>query len=200
MADVLRMLWSILPRKAMLFESYARASVMIGMLAGYAAAQSPVIPKANLCDLQLSVAEGEHRAARVEGVYLAGLEGEYLVDPNCSGRSTAVEFQLSSHHLQKRLNYLVDKTNNRRHVRGDGDPVLVVFRGQFYGPRAPDQHLPEQIRKNYHPGWDSMSNSSTKLVVYSIESVNPLPADHPCARREDNSWPCWQTDITRGSR
>lgn len=184
----------------MIFESYARATVMIGMLTGFAPAQSPVVSKANLCDLQLSVSEGEQRPVRVEGIYLAGMEGEYLVDPNCSRRSTAVEFQLSSRRLHKRLNHLVEKTNSRRHVLGDGDPVLVVFTGQFYGPQAPDPHLPEQIRKNYHPGWDSMNNASTKLVVRSIERVKALPARHPCARREDNHWPCWQTDMTDASK
>jgi hypothetical protein len=191
---------STLQGKPMIFDSYARVTVMIGMLTGFAVAQSPVLSKTNLCDLQLSLSEGQQRPVRVEGIYLAGMEGEYLVDPNCSRRSTAVEFQLSSRHLQKRLNHLVDKTNSRKHVRGDGDPVLVVFTGQFYGPQVPDPHLPEQIRKNYHPGWDPMDNATTKLVVRSIESVKALATGHPCARREDNLWPCWQTDKTDASR
>jgi hypothetical protein len=48
-------------------------------------------------------------------------------------------------------------TNTRRHVSGDGDAVLVVFEGEFYGPRVPDPNLPDAIRKNYHPAWGTMA-------------------------------------------
>lgn len=161
-----------------------------------ASAQAPATRIQSLCELQLSVPQGEHLSVQVEGIYLAGLEGAALVDQNCSFRSTAVEFELSSHHLQKRLNDLVDRTNKRRHVYGDGDPVKVVFEGRFYGPRAPDPRLPEQTRKVlqlFPAGWDPMNNSKTKIVVVKIKSVTALPANHPCASTKDSKWPCWQT-------
>jgi hypothetical protein len=126
----------------------------------------------------------------VEGVYLAGLEGQYLVTADCSGQSTDVEFDLKSHRLWKRLAQMSNKT--RRYAFGDSDAVLVVFEGEFYGPQAPDPKLPEAIRKNYHPGWDHMNASMTKMVVQSIRSVEPLPPDHPCApRSESDVWPCF---------
>jgi hypothetical protein len=190
------MWWSVLPRKSMLFKTCAGATVMIVVLVGCAAAQTPAISQTSLCDLQSSVPQGQHRSVVVRGIYLEGLVVAALVDPNCSSRSTAVEFRLSSHHLQKRLKDLVDKTSNLRHVYGDGDPVQVVFEGQFYGPRAPDPRLPEQVRKALQlspVGWDSMNNSKTKIVVEEIKSVVELPADHPCASTKDNPWPCWHT-------
>jgi hypothetical protein len=70
----------------------------------------------------------------------------------------------------------------------------VVFEGEFYGPQVPDPKLPEAIRKNYHPGWDHMNASMTKMVVHTIQSVEPLPSDHPCAspKSDPNQWPCFQ--------
>jgi hypothetical protein len=47
---------------------------------------------------------------------------------------------------------LANRTNTEKHVSGDGDPALVVFEGEFYGPRVSDPKLPEAIRKNYRPG------------------------------------------------
>jgi len=128
-------------------------------------------------------------------VYLAGLEGQILVNAGCSGRSTYIEFDLKSHRLWNRLGRLVNKTNGRKYVLGDGDPVLVVFEGDFYGPRVPDPKLPESIRKIYHPAWDN-SNSMTKLVVHTIQSAEELPANHPCKPPESdsNQWPCFQHD------
>jgi hypothetical protein len=32
----------------------------------------------------------------------------------------------------------------------------------------------------------------TKLVVYAIQSVKPLPADHPCAPSYADQWPCFR--------
>ncbi len=163
------------------------------LIAGPPASQTPsasrLIP---LCTLQTTVAQGEHRTVRVQGVYLAGLEGQYLVTSGCSGRSTAVEFALKSHRLWRRLLRMSNRTNSREHVFGSGDPVLVVFEGEFYGPRVPDPKLPEAFRKNYHPAWDSNA-SMTKLVVHSILSVEPLPPDHPCAppRSDPRKWPCF---------
>jgi hypothetical protein len=166
----------------------------IGLMAAPALAQSfsdsQTVP---LCELQTKLVQGEHRSVQVEGVYLSGIEGPpYLVTSGCSGRSTAIEFKLRTRRLWKQLVRLSNRTNTKRHSLGDGDPVLVVFEGEFYGPPVPDSKLPERFRKNYHPGWDS--NASTKMVVHAIVSVQPLPADHPCAPRKSdpNGWPCFQ--------
>ena len=152
------------------------------------------LPASSLCELQTKVAQGEHRTVRVEGVYLTGGEGQYLVTSGCSGRSTSIEFDLKSHHLWKRLVQMSNRTNTQKHVFGAGDAVLVVFEGEFYGPQVPDPKLPEAIRKNYHAGWDHNNASMTKLVVEAIRSVEPLPADHPCAptKSDPHQWPCFQ--------
>jgi hypothetical protein len=132
-------------------------------------------------------------------VYLSGLEGQYLVTSGCSGRSTAIEFELKSRRLWKRLVQMSNKTSTQKHAYGDGDAVLVVFEGEFYGPSVPDPKLPEALRKNYHPGWDHNNASITKLVVHAIQSVEPLPADHPCAapKSDSNKWPCFQNPSQR---
>jgi hypothetical protein len=174
------------------FPIFALLSIIL--LAGQVEGQSPAgLQLASLCDLQTKAAQGGHRTVRVEGVYLAGLEGQYLVAAGCSGRSTAIQFDLKSHWLWKRLEHMSNKTNARKHVSGDSDPVLVVFQGEFYGPLVPDPKLPEAIRKNYHPGWDNNA-SMTKLVVHAIQSVELLPANHPCAppKSDPRQWPCFQ--------
>jgi hypothetical protein len=149
------------------------------------------LPTSSLCDLQVQLAQGEHRTVRVEGVHLAGLEGEYLVAADCSSRATRVEFALKTHRRWKRLVRMVNKSYRRTKSFGDGDPVLVVFEGEFYGPRVPDPKLPEWIRRVYHPGWDNVA--MTKLVVYSIQSVKALPSGHPCAppKSDPTKWPCF---------
>jgi len=167
----------------------------ISLMAGQVAAQSPSgLHVAPLCELQTQVAQGEHRNVQVEGVCLSGLEGQYLVTSGCSGRSTAIEFELKTHRLWKKLVRLSNRTNTEKHVSGDGNPVLVVFEGEFYGPPVPDAKLPEAFRKNYHPGWDPMNASMTKMVVHTIQRVQPLPADHPCAppKSDPRQWPCFQ--------
>jgi hypothetical protein len=164
-------------------------------MAVLAAAQpSSGLRLAPLCEMQTNVAQGERRTVRVEGVYLAGLEGQYLVTAGCSGRSTDIEFELKSHRLWKRLVQMSNRTNTEKNVSGSGDPVLVVFEGEFYGPRVSDPKLPEAIRKNYHPGWDHNNASMTKLVVNAILSVEALPSDHPCAppKSDPSQWPCFQ--------
>jgi hypothetical protein len=172
---------------------------MFGMLAIFVMAENavaqPKLPVSPLCELQVKVAQGEHRTVRVTAVYEAGLEGQYLVDPGCSGRSTDIEFALKSHHLWKQLVQMSNKSNDRRRASGDSDPVLVLFEGEFYGPPVPDPKLPEEIRKNYHPGWDN-KNSMTKLVVRTIQSVQALPPNHPCAppKSDPNQRPCFQHD------
>jgi hypothetical protein len=169
----------------------------IELATGQLIAQSPSSSQFSLlCELQTGTAQGEHRPVRVEGVYLSGLEGQYLVTSGCSGRSTSIEFDLKSRRLWKQLVEMSNRTNTKKHVSGDGDAVLVVFDGEFYGPQAPDPKLPEAIRKIYHPGWDN-NESMTKLVVHTIQSVEPLPADHPCATSKSDpskKWPCWQHD------
>jgi hypothetical protein len=165
------------------------------LTAGNATAQSISASRvASLCKLQINVPQGEHRSVRVEGVYLSGLEGQYLVDAGCSGGSTSIEFDLKSRALWKTLVQMSNRTNSEKHTAGDGDPVLVVFQGEFYGPRVPDPKLPEAIRKNYHPGWDHNNASMTKLIVHAIQSVKQLPADHPCAPTKSvpHEWPCFQ--------
>jgi hypothetical protein len=167
------------------------AGLVAGRLMAQSSSGSQLVP---LCELQTNIAQGEHRAVRVEGVYLAGLEGQYLVTSGCSGRSTDIEFDLKSHRLWKRLVQVSNRTNAEKQASGDSDAVLVVFEGEFYGPRVPDPKLPEAIRKNYHPGWDHMNASMTKMVVHAIQSVKPLPADHPCAppKTDPHQWPCFQ--------
>jgi len=166
----------------------------IGLVLMQGAVQAQ-LTTSSLCDLQVQVAQGEHRTVRVEGVYLQGLEGQGFVNAGCSGRSTYVEFELKTHRNKNRLWRLVDKTNRRKHWKGDGDAVLVVFEGEFYGPQAPDPKLPESIRKIYHPAWGN-ADEMTKLVVYSIQSVKALPANHPCAppKSDPRQWPCYQHD------
>ncbi|HUN88926.1 MAG TPA: hypothetical protein VMU28_09050 [Terriglobales bacterium] len=176
--------------------------LLIGVLTGQLLAQSTSRLKLSpLCDLQTNLAQGEQRNVRVEGVYLSGLEGQYLVTSGCSGRSTDIEFELRSHRLWKRLVQMSNISNAQKQVSGDGDAVLVVFEGEFYGPRAPDPKLPKAIRKNYHPGWDHMNASMTKMVVHAIEKVQALPADHPCAppKSDPGQWPCFQNPAPESS-
>jgi hypothetical protein len=161
------------------------------MAALHMAQSQPRLQLSSLCELQTSVAQGQHRTVRVEGVYLSGAEAQYLVTSGCSGRSTSIEFDLKSHHLWNQLVEMSNRTNTKKHVSGDGDAVLVVFEGEFYGPQVPDPNLPEGIRKNYHPGWDHNNASMTKLVVHAILTVNRLPSDHPCAP-QGSEWPCFQ--------
>ncbi len=169
--------------------------LVLGVMSGSAKAQSsPGSQIVSLCELQTKLTQGEERDVRVEGVYLSGLEGQYLVTSDCSGRSTFIDFELKTHRLWKRLVQLSNRTNTKRHDIGDGDPVLVIFEGEFYGPQSPDPRLPEAIRKNYHPGWDPQNASMTKMVVHSIQSVEPLPAGHPCApsKSDPDDWPCFR--------
>jgi len=174
-------------------------SLMVGQLTAQSPSKSQLVP---LCELQTKVAQGEHRTVRIEGVYLAGLEGQYLMTMGCSGQSTEIEFALTSHRLWSRLVQMSNKTNARKHAAGDSDAVLVVFQGEFYGPRVPDPKLPEAIRRNYHPSWDHNNVSMTKLVVHAIQSVDPLPADHPCAplKSAPQQWPCFQNPAQEGIR
>ena len=166
-------------------------ALMAGSVLAQSSSDSQLVP---LCDLQTKLPQGEQKNVQVEGVYLSGLEGQYLVTSDCSSRSTFIEFELRTHRLWKQLVRLSNRTNTKRHISGDGDPVLVVFEGVFYGPRVPDPKLPEAIRKNYHPGWDHMNASMTKMVVHAIRRVQPLPAGHPCAPPKSNprQWPCFQ--------
>jgi hypothetical protein len=172
----------------------------IGLTAAPALAESsPDSTIASLCELQTTLTQGEKRSVRVEGVYLSGLEGQYLVTSDYSGRSTSIEFQLRTHRLWKQLVRLSDGTNTKEHVFGDGEPVLVVFEGEVYGPQVPDPKLPEAIRKNYHPAWDHNNASMTKMVVHVIQRVHPLPSDHPCASPKSDPLqrPCFQNSAPK---
>lgn len=100
---------------------------------------------------------------KVKGVYSAGQESQSLTDPDCPSRSTKVEFALKSRRLWERL---VQESNA-------SSQVLVIFTGEFYGPPVPDPKLPSAVSKHYHPGWDY--NSTTKLVVHTIQSVEVVP-------------------------
>jgi hypothetical protein len=55
------------------------------------------LPALSLCDLQMRVAQGERWSVQVEGVYLDGSDGHYLVAPVCAGLGTRVEFGLKTH-------------------------------------------------------------------------------------------------------
>jgi hypothetical protein len=184
----------ILIRGTISMRNGLHASILLclGQLAAYLVAQSPSrLQLSQLCELQMKIGQGEHQTVRVEGVYLAGLESQYLVTAGCAGRSTDIEFELESHRLWKKLVKLSNETNTRKRVSGDGDPVRVIFEGEFFGPMQPDARMPEAVRKNYHPGWDSQNASMTKLVVHAILSVERLPPDHPCAP-QGSEWPCFQ--------
>ena len=138
----------------------------VGLMGNCAVAQSG-LPVSSLRELQTKAAQGEHRTVRVEGVYLTGLEAQYLVTSGCGGRSISIDFELTTHRLWKQIVRLSNQTNTQKHVTGDGDPVLVVFEGEFYGPQAPDPKLPEAIRENYHPGWDHMNVSIRARPLFS---------------------------------
>ena len=178
----------------MLYKLSLLGLICIAVMPGRLIAQSSSnLQPAPLCELQTKVSQGEHRTVRVEGVFLSGIEGQYLVTSGCLGKSTSVEFELRTHRLWKRLEQLSNRTNTKKHTVGDGDPIFVVFDGDFYGPRVPDPKLPENIRKIYRPGWDPMNASMTKIVVHAIQNVQPLPPDHPCAAPESDphQWPCF---------
>jgi hypothetical protein len=103
------------------------------------------------------------------------MEGEYLLSEKCAKQRIVIQFALKSRKNWQKLRYVVSKSNEANHTSGEGDPVRVIFEGEFFGPPEPDSHLSEPIRKAYHPGWDS--NAMTKLIVYSIQSVKPVSAD-----------------------
>ena len=170
---------------------YILCVLILGLMAEAVMAQTS---SDSLCDLQMQLRQGEHQNVQVEGVYLSGLEGQYLVSPNCPGKSTFVEFKLRTHRLWKELVRLSNRTNNEKHASGDGDPVLVLFEGELFGPRVPDPKLPTPLRKNYHPGWDPMNASMTKMIVHVIHRVQHIPAGHPCAplKSDPGQWPCFK--------
>jgi hypothetical protein len=150
------------------------------------------LPVSSLCDLQAQSTRGDHRTVSLEGIYLAGLEGEYLVSADCSERSTRVEFALKSKRNWETLRRMVNEPyRGKTKISGPGKPVLVIFNGEFYGPPVPDPNLPERIRNVYRPGWDNVA--MTKLIVHSIESVGPVPSDNPCAppKSTPTQWPCF---------
>jgi hypothetical protein len=163
--------------------------VLAGLNGAFAASGQHVIP---LCELQQQVAAGNHKIVEVGGVFLAGLEGEYLVASGCSERSTRIEFALIDKKNVAKLWHLVDAAS-KPGVKGDGVPVRVVFEGEFYGPPLLDPKMSEVQRRLSDLRWDS--NSTTKLVVHSIKSVEALSPSDPCAPQGTDpadKWPCWQ--------
>jgi hypothetical protein len=115
----------------------------------------------SLCQLQQTAAQASHVSVRVAGSFSDGVDMGVLTASNCPTGYTWVELALKS--IQNR-NKLVQTLQHSGHAQ-------VVFSGEFYGPPVPDSHLPDSIRKNYHPGWGHLAGFQTKLVVYKIESV-----------------------------
>lgn len=142
---------------------------------------APAPPTTPVCAAQKAAAEGGHHQAVIRGIFLAGLEGDYLVGSGCIGQSTFVVFDLNSLRLRGKLDRMANASNQAEHVRGDGNPVMVVFQGEFFGPPLPDPKLPEKIRRIYHPTWGPQGHGATKLEVHAIVSVAPVPANSPCA-------------------
>jgi len=132
---------------------------------------TPTRDKMSLCDLQRTAKQGEQRQVQVGGIYSDGFEMGVLTDAACPHEHTWVELDLHS-------------TTNKRTLRSilnTAGQAEVVFQGEFYGPGVPDPKLPEAIKKSYEPGWGHLGAFRTKLVVYEIQSVKPVPAGHPVA-------------------
>ena len=136
---------------------------------------APTPDKAHLCDLQRTAKQGEQRSVQVGGIYSDGFEMGVLTDAACPSEHTWVELKLQSTMNKETLRSILE-------TAGQAD---VVFEGEFYGPGVPDPKLPESIKKSYQPGWGHLGAFRTKLVVHAIQSVKPVPADHPAARRPD---------------
>jgi hypothetical protein len=118
--------------------------------------------KAVLCDLQTSIKAGETRSVRVDGIYSDGFEMGVLTNARCPSERTWVELDLRSLVNNELLKSSLDSKGYAN----------VTLEGEFFGPPIPDQKLPEQIRRSYHPGWGHLGAFNTKLVVHFIRSVN----------------------------
>jgi len=127
----------------------------------------PAPERVSLCDLQRTIKQGEQRSVQVGGIYIAGYEGNVLTDAACPSQGTWVEIDLESTTNKEKLRSMLDSEGK----------AAVVFDGEFYGPGMPDPKLPEAIRKSYQPGWGHLGTFRTKLVVHSVRSVNPVPAE-----------------------
>ena len=132
---------------------------------------APTPEKVPLCDLQRTAKQGEQRSVRVDGVYSDGFEMGVLTDAACPSEHTWVELDLQSITNKEMLRSMLDTAGKAE----------VVFEGEFYGPGVPDPKLPEAIKKSYQPGWGHLGAFRTKLVVHAIQSVEPVPADHPAS-------------------
>jgi len=132
---------------------------------------APTPEKVPLCDLQRTAKQGEQRSVRVDGVYSDGFEMGVLTDAACPSDHTWVELDLQSITNKEMLRSMLDTAGKAK----------VVFEGEFYGPGVPDPKLPEAIKKSYQPGWGHLGAFRTKLVVHAIQSVEPVPADHPAS-------------------
>ncbi len=131
----------------------------------------PVPEKVPLCDLQRTAKQGEQQSIRVRGIYSGGLGWGILTDVACPSEHTWVELDLQSSTNKEMLRSMLDTAGKAE----------VVFDGEFYGPGVPDPKLPEAIKKSYQPGWGHLGAFRTKLVVHAIQSVEPVPAEHPAS-------------------
>lgn len=164
--------------------------LILPVLACGQSGEPPKMQLSSLCDLQVQSKAGDRRIVQIEGVYLSGMEGaSYILVPECSMQSTYVEFNLKTRKNWDLLRSLISEKRDKGKI-GDGSPILVVFEGEFFGPPLPNPTWPDWFRKAYHPGWDS--NAKTKIIVYSINSASRLSADHPCASKNEDRWPCFQ--------
>jgi hypothetical protein len=132
---------------------------------------APMPDKVSLCHLQGTAKLGKQRSVQVSGIYRDGFEIGVLTDTACPSEHTWAELDLQSTTNKETLRSMLDTAGQAE----------VVFEGTFYGAEVPDSELPEAIRKSYQAGWDHLGVFRTKLVVYAIQSLSPVPADHPAA-------------------
>jgi hypothetical protein len=127
-------------------------------------------PHTSLCDLQSTVAAGEHVTVTLSGEYLGGLGDSgrgmgVLEDSSCPAQYAWVEIESQSKLNRKKLHGLLDRANR----------AYVVFEGDLYGPPLPDPKLPDALRKASNPGWGHLGAFKIKLVVHTIRSVAIAP-------------------------
>ena len=126
----------------------------------------------SLCNLQKTVAAGEHSIVRISGIYTKRLETSELDDPACAVvpyGSTWVELSLESQQNQKKLSQLLEKSGR----------ASVVFDGEFYGSPLPDPKLPSGLQNGFPPHWGHLNCCLTKIVVHAIREVTSAPPEKP---------------------
>ena len=105
---------------------------------------SPAI--ASLCQLQRTAEQGSHISVRGSGIFSEGIDMGVLTDSACPTVYTWAELALKSDQNRNKFAQTLKKSGHAQ----------VVFSGEFYGPPAPDSHLPDSVRKSYHPGWGTL--------------------------------------------